>query len=30
MDKKKILFIGISVLVCLLVYIPTPKGIDPE
>lgn len=30
MDKKKIIFIGISVLVCILVYVPTPKKIDPQ
>lgn len=30
MDKKKIVFIVISIIVCLLVYLPTPKGRDPE
>lgn len=30
MDKKKLIFIGISVLVCFLVYLPTPKQIDPQ
>ena len=30
MDRKKIAFIVISVFVCLLVYLPTPKGVDPE
>lgn len=30
MDKKKIIFIALSVLICILVYAPTPKGIDPE
>ncbi len=30
MNKKKIAFIAISVIVCLLVYLPTPKGVDPE
>ena len=30
MDRKKIAFIAISVIVCLLVYMPTPKGVDPQ
>lgn len=30
MDKKKIVFIAISLFVVLLVYLPTPKHIDPE
>lgn len=30
MDKKKIVFIAISTIVAVLVYLPTPKHIDPE
>lgn len=30
MDRKKLIFIIISFVVCLLVYLPTPKRIDPS